>query len=159
MCSWVNPFSFMDVVKRGLSLKMIFHSEQFKPEVRHLSDDDPLGQNVQSNQVTRLCLTTTYFHLEVKSMSNLMVWLRFTTCHQFRPTSTVTCRTLSRRHWQQPHRSPCCSCTTGMTPLSSRNMVTGSCKVSSSIWMVSMQKSSSPLKSRPRDKFLSSMCM
>ena len=64
MCSWVNPFSFRDVVKCSLSPQVIFHPERFKPEVHHLADDDTLGQNVQGNQVTRLCLTTTYFHLE-----------------------------------------------------------------------------------------------
>ena len=53
----------MDIVKHSLPLKMIFHSECFKPEVRRLADDGPLGQNVQDNQVTRLWLTTTYFYL------------------------------------------------------------------------------------------------
>ena len=59
-----TPFRFRDTVKLSLPLKIIFHSECFKPEFRRLADDGPLGQNVQGKQVTRLCLTTTYFHLE-----------------------------------------------------------------------------------------------
>ncbi len=51
-------------MKRSLPPKIIFHTECFEPDVCHLSDDVPLSQNVQGNQVTRLCLTTTYFHLE-----------------------------------------------------------------------------------------------
>ena len=63
MCSWVNPFSFRDVVKCSRSPQLICHHEQFKPKVRRLSDYNLLGQNVQGNQVTRLCLATTSFHL------------------------------------------------------------------------------------------------
>ena len=76
--------------------------------------------------------------------------------HQLWPTST--CRTLSRGRWQQPHWSPHCGYAMWMTPLPSWNMVTGSCKVSLSIWMVNAQKSYSRWR-RPKDQFLSLMSM
>ena len=42
---------------------MIFHPEQFKPEVRCLADDDTSGSKHLRQPGWWLCLATTYFHL------------------------------------------------------------------------------------------------
>ena len=101
-------------MKLSLPLKIIFHSECFKPEFRRLADDDPQGQNVQGKQVTRLWLTTTYFHLEsgvYEQVEGVAV------VYHLSPVLA------NRQNFEQKT----------LTTLTSGNIVTESCNISSSI--------------------------